>query len=114
MLETTRGWHLYEIPTWHFLMDSPEVLAPVWKDYGVSATHSHEENSIMHTSGTFLIDPLGQKRWYVSTPFSDDTDLSSPLRNYLKTLREHIIWCRQRIDDEEEKESVTNNLGSAG
>ena len=89
MLETTRAWHLDEIPSWHFLTGSREVLAPIWKDYGVSATYSHDTSSIMHTSGTFLIDPLGQKRWYVSTPFSDNTDLALPLSDLLlKHIRE--------------------------
>lgn len=74
VLETTRAWHLDEIPGWHFLTGSREELMPVWKDYGVSAAPSPDGHSIMHTPGTFLIDPLGQKRWYISTPFSGDGD----------------------------------------
>lgn len=52
-----------------YLTGSREVLEPVWKDYGVSAALSHEGNAITHTPGTYLIHPLGQKRWYISTPF---------------------------------------------
>ncbi|HKY54493.1 MAG TPA: SCO family protein, partial [Anaerolineales bacterium] len=63
VLETTQAWHLDEIPNWHFLTGSKDALAPIWKDYGVSAIHSHDGSSIMHTPGTFLIDPSGQKRW---------------------------------------------------
>jgi protein SCO1 len=90
VLETTHAWHLDEIPDWHFLTGSHEVLEPVWKDYGVSATHSPDTNSIMHTPGTYLIDQLGQKRWYISTPFfSGDADLTLPLSELLlKHIRE--------------------------
>jgi protein SCO1 len=90
VLETTHAWHLDEIPDWHFLTGSHEVLEPVWKDYGVSATHSPDRNSIMHTPGTYLIDQLGQKRWYISTPFfSGDADLTLPLSELLlKHIRE--------------------------
>ena len=90
VLETTQTWHLDEIPSWHFLTGSHEVLQPVWKDYGASAAPSPDGHSIMHTPGTFLIDPSGQKRWYISTPFSSgDTDLTSPLSELLlKHIRE--------------------------
>lgn len=90
VLETTQAWRLDEIPSWHFLTGSREVLQPVWKDYGASAAHSPDGHSIMHTPGTFLIDPSGQKRWYISTPFSnDDTDLTLPLSELiLKHIRE--------------------------
>src|SRR5687768_15535110 len=80
VLESSRAWHLDEIPTWHFLTGDQEMLEPIWEDYGVSAIHSHEGSSIMHTPGTFLIDPLGQKRWYISTPFTNESrDLTLPL-----------------------------------
>ena len=74
VLETTRGWHLDEIPSWHFLTGNREELMPVWKNYGVSAIPNTDGHSIMHTPGTFLIDPSGQQRWYISTPFSEETD----------------------------------------
>jgi protein SCO1 len=85
MLETTRAWHLDEIPSWHLLTGNPNALEPVWKDYGVSAVHSHDGNSIMHTPGTFLIDPSGQKRWYLSTilPGEGNTVLTPPLSDLL-------------------------------
>jgi protein SCO1 len=92
VLETTQAWHLDEIPSWHFLTGSHEALEPLWKDYGVSAAGSPDGSSIMHTSGTFLIDPSGQKRWYISTPFSNsDTDLTLPLSELLlKHIREML------------------------
>lgn len=63
---------------------------PVWKDYGVSATHSHDSSAIMHTPGTFLIDKAGQQRWYVSPPpASGNPELSLPLSVLLlKYIRE--------------------------
>jgi len=91
VLETTHDWHLDEIPTWHFLTGSRDSLEPVWKVYGVSAEHNPDGNSIMHTPGTFLIDPLGNKRWYISTPFSSDVnaDLTLSLSELLlKHIRE--------------------------
>lgn len=90
VLEATRNWRLDEIPNWHFLTGSQEVLAPIWKYYGVSATHSQDSSAIMHTPGTFLIDKAGQQRWYVSPPPGDDPDnLPLPLSELLlKYIRE--------------------------
>ena len=90
VLESTHAWRLDEILYWHFLTGTHEVLAPVWKAYGVSATHSHESSAIRHTPGTFLIDKAGQQRWYVSPPPGGDPDkLSLPLSELLlKYIRE--------------------------
>jgi protein SCO1/2 len=85
VLETTHAWRLDEIPSWRFLTGEHHALEPVWKDYGVAAVHNSDGNSIMHTPGTFLIDPLGQKRWYISTPFfgESDANLTLPLSELL-------------------------------
>jgi len=85
VLETTHAWQLDEIPSWHFLTGSREDLEPVWKDYYITAAPSPDGNSIMHTPGTFLIDPAGQKRWYVSTVFSGEgnTQMTLPLSELL-------------------------------
>ena len=90
VLESTHAWRLDEIPDWHFLTGSHEVLEPVWKDYGVSATNGHDSSAIMHTPGTFLVDKSGQQRWYVSPPpASDGAELSLPLSELLlKYIRE--------------------------
>lgn len=91
VLETTRAWHLDEIPSWHFLTGEAGVLEPVWKDYGVAAIPSPDGTSIVHTPGTFLIDPSGKKRWYISTPFSaeDSSEPTLPLSDLLvKHIRE--------------------------
>lgn len=85
--EITKTWHLEEMPSWHFLTGNREELAAVWKAYGVAAVPSTDGNEIMHTPGVFLIDPSGQKRWYISTPYS--TDLTLPLSELLlKHIRE--------------------------
>lgn len=92
VLETTHAWHLDEIPNWHFLTGSREELVPIWSEYAVSAAPSPDGHSIMHTPGTFLIDPLGQKRWYISTPFSMENDaqvtlpLSELLINHIREI----------------------------
>ena len=92
VLETTQAWHLDEIPGWYFLTGNHEELEPVWKDYGVAAIHNPDGNSIMHTPGTFLIDPLGQQRWYISTPFSvengaeETLPLSELLVNHIREI----------------------------
>jgi len=85
VMATTRAWHLDEIPNWHFLTGNPDELEPVWKDYAVAAIHNPDGNSIMHTPGTFLIDPLGQQRWYISTPFSveNNAEVTLPLSELL-------------------------------
>lgn len=90
VLETTHAWHMDEIPSWHFLTGEAEVLEPVWNDYGVAAI-PQPDGSITHTPGTFLIDPSGKKRWYISTPFSaeDSSEPTLPLSDLLvKHIRE--------------------------
>jgi len=92
VLEITHAWHLEEIPSWHFLTGDAKVLEPVWKDYGVAAI-PQPDGSITHTPGTFLIDPSGKKRWYISTPFSaeDSSEPTLPLSDLLiKHIREML------------------------
>ena len=94
MLETTRAWRLDEISSWRLLTGSQDSLESVWQDYGVSAVHSPDGNAIMHTPGTFLIDALGQKRWYISTPFfgEEGENLTPPLNELLlKHIRELLL-----------------------
>ncbi len=87
--EITKTWHLEEIPSWHFLTGDREDLAAIWKTYGVAVSPSADGKEIMHTPGVFLIDPSGQKRWYISTPFS--TDLTLPLSELLITHIREIL-----------------------
>lgn len=69
--EFTDTHGLDDLPTWHFLTGEPEELAPVWEAYGVNVAH-HADADLNHTSGLYLIDPDGEKRWYVSIPFTDE------------------------------------------
>ena len=85
--EITQAWYLDEIPTWHFLTGSPKDLEQVWQDYNiavqVSPSSQHEE--IVHISGAFIVDPLGEKRWYISIPFGADSNagFSLPMNQLL-------------------------------
>ena len=89
--ENTKTWRLEEIPSWHFLTGSRQDLETIWRDYGIAVVPNPDGNEIMHTPGVFIIDPSGQKRWYVSTPLSElrDTELALPLNELLvKRVRE--------------------------
>ena len=89
--EITKTWRLEEIPSWHFLTGSRQDLEAIWQDYGIAAIPNPDGNEIMHTPGVFLIDPSGQKRWYISTVISGvgNTELTLPLSDLLlKHIRE--------------------------
>lgn len=89
--EITKTWHLKEISSWHFLTGSRQDLEAIWREYGIAVAPNPDGNEIMHTPGTFLIDPSGQRRWYISAPFSEprDTELALPLNELLvKHIRE--------------------------
>ena len=93
VLQTTRAWHMDEIPSWHFLTGEAEVLEPVWKDFGIAAQPMPDGSAVMHTPGVFIIDSSGQKRWYVSTvvPGEGNTELALPLSELLvKHIREML------------------------
>jgi len=78
VLIATQKWHLDEIPSWHFLTGSEEELTPLWNAYGVASV-PQEIGDIIHTPGVFLIDKDQQKRWYISTPYSEDGNAESTL-----------------------------------
>ncbi len=85
VLEATKQWHLDEIPSWHFLTGNREELKPVWKDYDVAVVPNPDGSDIMHTPGVYVIDPSGNERWYISTPYSVDgnAEWTQPLSNLL-------------------------------
>lgn len=69
---TTEKWQLSEIPTWHFLTGAADELEPVWQTYHVGVLPAEDEaGELLHTSGVYLIDRQGQKRWYISTPYDE-------------------------------------------
>ena len=85
VMEATREWRLGEIPSWHFLTGSREELEPVWKDYTIAVVPAPDGKEIMHTPGVYVIDPSGNERWYISTPYSVDgnAEWTQPLSNLL-------------------------------
>ena len=95
--EITQTWHLDEIPIWHFLTGSADELTPIWKAYGVAAV-PQLAGEIIHTPGVFLIDKVGQERWYISTPYSEDgnTESTLPLSDLLVSHIREILEENKR------------------
>lgn len=81
----TQNWHLDQIPDWHFLTAGAEDLEVVWSDYGIAVENISNSEEILHTPGVFIIDPDGQRRWYISTPYSEvgNTEWTLPLSEIL-------------------------------
>lgn len=88
----TKKWRLRQIPNWHFLTGSAKDLALIWSEYEI-AVNPHPSSGIMHTPGVFLIDPTGQKRWYISTPFSveGNSQTTLPLNELLVNHLRNIL-----------------------
>ena len=93
--EITQTWRLDEIPTWHFLTGSPADLEQVWQAYGVAveSTHDAQNEKLLHTPGTYIIDPSGQERWYISVPISakDNAEFDIPLSDLLISHLREIL-----------------------
>ena len=90
----SQAWRLNEIPQWHFLTGSAESLQPVWQGYYVSVvTEGAEQEALTHTPGTYIIDRLGQMRWYISTPYAqpNDSEWIPPLYEILITHIKEIL-----------------------
>lgn len=89
----SQAWRLNEIPQWHFLTGSAELLEPVWQGYYVSVVgEGAEHEALTHTPGTYIIDPLGQMRWYVSTPYAqNDSEWIPPLYEILLSHVKEIL-----------------------
>lgn len=68
----TEEQRLDEILSWHFLTGRPEELRPVWQAYSIAVVAQPGQDDFQHTPGVFIIDQAGNKRWYVSTPLSDE------------------------------------------
>ena len=98
--EITQAWRLDEIPTWHFLTGSPAGLEQVWQDYGIAveSTNDSQSKKLFHTPGTYIIDPLGQKRWYISVPISanDHAEFDIPLGDLLISHIREILSENKR------------------
>jgi len=98
--EITQTWHLDEVPIWYFLTGSPADLEHVWRDYNIAVAPSpdSQDEEILHTPGIYIIDPWGQKRWYISTPFSAEgsAEWTTPLNNLLVSHIHEILGENKR------------------
>ncbi len=56
------------IPSWHFLTGTPQTLEAAWKSYDILVQPATAGQDLVHSSGVYLIDQNGRKRWYISTP----------------------------------------------
>lgn len=93
----TTAWQLDQIPQWHFLTGNAETLQSVWRDYNISVTarpsqDNSEHTQLIHTPGTYIIDALGQIRWYVSTPYNSPYE-----SNWIPPLNEILITHIQTL-----------------
>lgn len=65
----------------HYLLGSPDQLAPVWKDYHMQAM-LQPDGVVIHTTGVYVIDAVGHERAFLEEGFDP-----SALSAYLQQLR---------------------------
>jgi protein SCO1/2 len=63
-------WTIDGVPAWHFLTGTAEELEGVWRAYTVygGSPKAGKPGEVAHSPGVYVIDPAGEKRWYVSIP----------------------------------------------
>jgi len=86
----TKKWRLDEIHSFHFLTGAEVELRPIWDVYHITVYRPPDQaDELLHTPGAFLIDQVGELRWYVSTPFNESgqAEWTAPLS---ELLIEHI------------------------
>jgi protein SCO1/2 len=66
----------------HYLLGSPEQMAPIWKDYHMQAI-LQSDGIVIHTTGIYVIDAQGRERAYVEEGF-DPRALSAYLAQVLR------------------------------
>jgi protein SCO1/2 len=89
MMAATRKWGADEIPSWHFLTGSPEVLRAVWKAYGMMGSgppKPDRPDEKQHSPSIYVIDQTGQRRWYLSTNFEGAPPPSALIVKHVKAL----------------------------
>ncbi len=88
----TREWQLADVPTWHFLTGSRQELEPIWKAYAILVQPSNG-GELVHTPGTYIIDPAGQERWYISAPLDDNGtgQLAVPLSDLIVSYARSLL-----------------------
>jgi protein SCO1/2 len=68
----------------HYLLGSPDDLAPIWKGYYIGVGQGDPADSeVIHSEAVFVIDKAGNERTLFGVPFSAN-DLTSELRKLLK------------------------------
>ncbi|HEX6797636.1 MAG TPA: SCO family protein [Ktedonobacterales bacterium] len=66
----------------HYLLGTPDQMAPIWKDYHMQAI-LQSDGIVIHTTGVYVIDAQGRERAYVEEGF-DPRALSVYLGQVLK------------------------------
>jgi cytochrome oxidase Cu insertion factor (SCO1/SenC/PrrC family) len=86
--EATEKWDMVTVPNWHFLTGARDDLQKVWNDYDVAGglEKPGKPGEAQHTPGVFIIDPIGEKRWYVSTAFEGAPPLGELLLKHIHDL----------------------------
>ncbi len=79
LASATEKWGMNAVPSWRFLLGSPEELRAVWSAYGIAAGDEKpgKPSEVQHTPGVYVLDRSGIKRWYISIPL-DDPSWSGP------------------------------------
>ncbi len=95
VMKFTQEQGLTAIPSWRFLTGTADELAPVWKAYAISVTRDEKSGEIVHTSGVYLLDQKGQKRWYISFPIADQGDAAIAQKG--PTLSDLLVKQIQRV-----------------
>lgn len=89
VMAATRKWGVDEIPTWHFLTGSPEALRAVWGAWGMHASGKpkpDKPDEKEHSPAIFVIDPAGQRRWYISVNYERAPPASALIVKHVKEL----------------------------
>lgn len=68
--QATEKWGMSQVHDWHFVTGAADDLEAVWTAYDVFAGSPKpgKPREVEHTPGVFVIDKVGNKRWYISVP----------------------------------------------
>ena len=91
VMAATKKWGVDEIPSWHFLTGSPDVLRAVWKAYGMMASGPPKPDrpeEKQHSPSIYVIDQAGQRHWFFSTNFEGAPPPSALIVKHVKALLE--------------------------
>ncbi|MBI4198118.1 MAG: SCO family protein, partial [Chloroflexi bacterium] len=89
VVEATKKWGVQNLRNWHYVTGARDELEPVYKSYNVLAEgppKPDKPSELAHTPGAYVIDKLGQKRWYISTNFEGAPPLHELLLKHIGAL----------------------------